>query len=110
LRRDFFVGVILSAAGEVECANSIVSSSGNSADLEIVVAIFSGTTTTGGEAVGFGMADEGAFTSKLRRDFFVGVIFSATGSMAGSGNNFAADDLTEEAAVGTSTPEGFLGI
>ena len=50
LRRDFFVGVIFSAAGEVECANSIVSSSVNSADLAIVVAIFSGTTTIGGGA------------------------------------------------------------
>ena len=52
------------------------------------------------------MADAGVFFEKLRRDFFVGVIFSA----AGSGNNFAADDLTEEAAVGTPTPEGFFGI
>ena len=52
------------------------------------------------------MADEGAYTAKLRSDFFVRVIFSA----AGSGNNFAADDLTEDAAVGTPTPEGFFGI
>ena len=52
------------------------------------------------------MADEGAFTAKLRSDFFVGVIFSA----AGSGNNSAADDLTEGASVGSPTPEGFSGI
>ena len=55
------------------------------------------------------MADAGAFTANLRRDFFVGVIFSAAGLVAGSGNNFAGDDLAEEAAVGTPTPEGFFG-
>ncbi len=54
------------------------------------------------------MADACVFFEKLRRDFFVGVIFSAAGLVGGSGKNFAADDLAEEAAVGTPTPEGFF--
>ena len=63
------------------------------------------------------MGDAGVFFAKLRRDFFVGVIFSAAGEVefaiaivSSYGNNSAADDLTAEAVVGTPTPEGFFGI